>query len=112
MPIFHMFTGDDGESHIREMALSEQPSQEKSQRTKEISFRQMPADLVMDWHNAPRRQYVIVMQGQMEIGFKDGTAQRCNPGDAVLAADLTGGGHTTRVVSNGPATVGVVPLAD
>ena len=66
----------------------------------------------MDWHNAPRRQYVIVLKGQMEIGFKDGSVQRCGAGDAVLAADLTGSGHTTRVVGDGPAVVGVVPVAD
>jgi hypothetical protein len=48
----------------------------------------------------------------MEIGFKDGSVQRCGPGDAVLAADLSGGGHTTRVVGDSPALVGVVPVAD
>ena len=112
MAIFHMFTGDDGQSHIEEPPLSAQPGQDTPQATKEISFREMPAGMAMDWHNAPRRQYVIVMKGQMEVGFKDGSVQRCNPGDAVLAADLTGSGHTTRVVGDGPAVVGVVPLAD
>ena len=66
----------------------------------------------MDWHNAPRRQYVIVFKGQLEIGFKDGSVQRCRPGDGVLAADLTGSGHTTRVVGDDAVVVGVVPLAD
>ena len=92
--------------------MSAQPSQETPQATKEIFFRELPAGTAMDWHNAPRRQYVIVFKGQMEIGFKDGSVQRCGPGDGVLAADLTGSGHTTRVVGDGAAVVGVVPLAD
>ncbi len=112
MSIFHMYTGDDGQSHIEEPALSAQPSQETPQATKEIFFRELSAGTAMDWHNAPRRQYVIVFKGQLEIGFKDGSVQRCGPGDGVLAADLTGSGHTTRVVGDDAAVVGVVPLAD
>jgi len=112
MSIFHMYTGDNGQSHIEKSALSAQPSQEMPQATKEIFFRELPAGTVMDWHNAPRRQYVLVFEGQMEIGFKDGSVQRCGPGDGVLAADLTGSGHTTRVVGDDAAVVGVVPLAD
>jgi hypothetical protein len=32
----------------------------------------------------------------MKIGIGDGTTRRFGPGDAVLADDLTGQGHTTR----------------
>lgn len=66
----------------------------------------------MDWHNAPRRQYVILLSGQMEIGLNDGTRRQFGPGDAVLASDLTGSGHTTRSAGAGPALVAVVPLAE
>ena len=34
MSIFHMYTGDDGQSHIEEPALSAQPSQETPQADK------------------------------------------------------------------------------
>ncbi len=37
--------------------------------------------------------------------------RRMNPGDATLAEDLTGSGHTTRVVSSTPAGTAVGPLA-
>ena len=70
MSIFHMYTGDDGQSHIEEPALSAQPSQETPQATQEIFFRELPSGTAMDWHNAPRR------------------------------------------VGDGPAVVGVVPVAD
>ena len=53
MSIFHMYTGDDGQSHIEEPALSAQPSQEAPQATQEIFFRELPAGTAMDWHNAP-----------------------------------------------------------
>ena len=51
----------------------------------------------MDWHPAPRRQYVIILTGQLEIGLGDGTTRRFGPGDARLVEDTTGQGHTTRV---------------
>ena len=61
-----------------------------------LVFRCFPADYWSDWHTAPRRQYIFILAGQMEIGIGDGTTRRFGPGDVVLADDLTGQGHTTR----------------
>ena len=38
--------------------------------------------------------------------------RRFGPGDARLVEDLTGQGHTTRVVGNEPVKTAVIPLAD
>jgi quercetin dioxygenase-like cupin family protein len=112
MAVFRMYTGDDGHSHIEDQALSSHPILSTEQSTAHITFREMEAGFFMDWHNAPRRQYVIILGGQMEIGFNDGTKRRFHPGDAILASDLTGSGHTTKSAGDGPALVGVVPLAE
>lgn len=112
MAVFRMYTGEDGHSHIEDQSLSSHPSLATEQSTSHIVFRELEAGAFMDWHNAPRRQYVIILSGQMEIGLNDGTLRRFNPGDAILASDLTGSGHTTKSVGDGPALVGVVPLAE
>jgi uncharacterized cupin superfamily protein len=65
----------------------------------------------MDWHNAPRRQYVIMLSGQMEIQVGDGTVKRFGAGDVLLAEDLTGRGHTTRVAGDAPRLSATVRLA-
>ena len=65
----------------------------------------------IDWHPAPRRQYIISLRGEIEIGLGDGTTFRYGPGDARLVEDTTGQGHTTRVVSDTPSLTAVVPLA-
>ena len=65
----------------------------------------------MDWHPAPRRQYVIIVSGQLEIGLGDGTTRRFGPGAARLVEDTTGQGHTTRVVSDEAVVMGIIPLA-
>ena len=42
----------------------------------------------------------------------DGTIQRVGPGDVLLAEDLTGQGHTTRVIGTEQRLSIVVPLED
>ena len=143
MGIFRLYTGNDGQSHIEEQALASHPGLTSPQATAEIFFHELAVDTFMDWHNAPRRQYVIVLSGQMEIGrygalgrempiwqkispVEDGTVagavhdperapadrvRRFGPGDANLAEDLTGKGHTTRVAGSEPVLAAVVPLA-
>ena len=111
MAIFRMYTGSDGQSHLEEQTLTAHPILSEARLTVHIQFRELAAGAFMDWHPAPRRQYVIVLTGQLELGFKDGTLKRLNPGDAALAEDTSGAGHTTRVVGSGPAVTAVVPLA-
>jgi quercetin dioxygenase-like cupin family protein len=111
MAIFRMYTGSDGQSHLEEQTLAAPPILNEARPTVHIQFSELPAGAFMDWHPAPRRQYVIVLSGQLEIGFKDGTTKKLHPGDATLAEDTTGPGHTTRVIGSGPAVAAVVPLA-
>ncbi len=111
MGIFRLYTGNDGQSHIEEQSLASHPALTSPQDTAEISFQELSVDTILDWHNAPRRQYVIVLSGQMELGLGDGTVRRLGPGGAILAEDLTGKGHTTRVVGGEPVLAAVVPLA-
>jgi hypothetical protein len=46
----------------------------------------------------------------VEIGLGDGSMHRFGPGQAMLAEDLTGQGHTTRAVGDGPRLTATVPL--
>lgn len=76
-----------------------------------ISFRVSPPGYVLGWHCAPRRQYSISLSGTAEIEVGDGTVARIGPGDVVLAEDLTGQGHVTRVVGDQLRFYAIVPLA-
>jgi quercetin dioxygenase-like cupin family protein len=64
-----------------------------------IVFRTTATGHFHDWHNAPRRQYVLTLEGEVEIGLGDGTVRRFGPGHVALAEDPTGQGQTTRVGS-------------
>ena len=53
----------------------------------------------------------MLLSGKMEVGTSDGQKRQWNAGTAVIADDLTGKGHTTRVIE-GPATVMFVQLPE
>lgn len=45
---------------------------------------------------------MIILSGQLEIGFSDGTTKVFGPGDARLVEDTMGKGHTTAFFGNEP----------
>jgi len=116
MQVIRLYTGDDGESHFEELDLEykETANAERTaiQSVTEIQFRRHPPGNFIDWHRAPRRQYVIKLDGQGEIGIGDGTKRIFNPGDVMLADDQTGRGHTTAVHGNKPRVSIAIPLPD
>ena len=92
-----MYTGNDSQTHFEDLHMPAEEIQNVAiQAGSDIVFRRFPADYFSDWHTAPRRQYIFILSGQMEIGIGDGTTCRFGPGDVVLADDRTGKGHTTR----------------
>ena len=118
--ILRVYTGDDGLSHFEEVTLALKPFHDTEgaygestplEATTGITFRVSPAGYFLGWHNAPRRQYVITMSGMIEIEASDGTVKRLGPGGILLAEDLTGKGHTSRVVSEETRFYVVIPLA-
>ena len=119
--MWRVYSGADGESHIAELPLALEPFRDVEgahgrgtplQAASGIAFRVAPPGYVLDWHCAPRRQYSISLSGAAEIEVGDGTVTRIEPGDVVLAEDLTGRGHVTRVVGKEPRVYAIVPLAD
>ena len=111
MANFRRYTGDDGQSHIEQVTLADHPELKEGLAAKNINFQEAAPGRFVDWHPAPRRQYVISLAGQIEIGLGDGTTSRYGPGDARLVEDTTGQGHTTRVIGDQPSITAVVPLA-
>jgi uncharacterized cupin superfamily protein len=111
MGIFRMYTGPDGRSHLEEQTLAQHPALRRPQSAAHISFSSQEPGTFLDWHPAPRRQYVILLSGEIEIGFGDGSSRRFGPGDARLVEDTTGQGHTTRYIGPGPVVTAVIALS-
>jgi len=104
MNICRIFTGADNQSHFEDIAI---PLHEKGDIGKlseiravtNIIFRETDADYDHDWHNAPQRQFVILLDGEIEIEIGDGSKRRFKGGDILLAEDTTGQGHKSKHLS-------------
>ena len=112
MRISRLYSGPDGQTHIEWMTLETHPQLATPQTASSVVFRSAEPGHFMDWHPAPRRQYVITISGEVEIGLGDGSVHRFGPGHVNLAEDLTGQGHTTRVVGDQPRVTATIPIVD
>ncbi len=107
MKYTRLYTGPDGLSHFQDIEVpltSGESGQYLSELIKAtgVIFRVTGADYDYNWHNAPRRQFVVNLEGGVEIVASDGTTRRFGPGEIFLAEDITGKGHISRAVNNQP----------
>ena len=109
MKLTRLYTGADGESHFEDVDIPLADSGKfsrlsETEKATGVIFRETSGDYFIDWHNAPRRQYIITLAGEVEIEIGDGTKRRFGPGDVFLAEDTSGRGHISRAVNNQPRT--------
>jgi hypothetical protein len=103
MRITRIYTGSDGESHFEDVDLDlidrgRVGRISEATAATSILFRETDGDYDLDWHNAPRRQFVINLDGEVELEVGDGTKRRLGPGEILLAEDTTGRGHISRAI--------------
>src|SRR5438067_10231549 len=109
MGTFRLYTGPDGQSHIEPIDLAKVPDWTKGLAATQILFREWPVGQYLDWHPAPRRQFVIILSGQLEIRLGDGSKHVLGPGDPRLVEDTTDKGHTTRGAGDQICVTATIP---
>ncbi len=112
MGTYRMFTGADGKSSWEEIDLDKATDWMEGLDVSRIRFGIRAPGEYQDWHPAPRRQFVFIVSGQLEIGFEDGSKKIFGPGDARLVEDTTGKGHTTLAYGGVPCVTATVPLKE
>ena len=99
MRVFRLYTKPNGDSaldlHEIPMAGGERPLSETF-KCESVFFRDTPEGHVQSYHNAPRRQLIVLTTGLMEVETSGGKRTVCQPGDLIFAEDFTGQGHITR----------------
>lgn len=114
MKYTRLFTGPNNQSYFEDshVPLESIPIGQISSPipVKNIFFGKLTDVKEVGWHNPPCRQYVIMLQGSMEIETGDGTKRIFHEGDILLAEDTTGQGHITRAASEGPRKYLAIPL--
>jgi uncharacterized cupin superfamily protein len=112
MGTYRMYTDTQGHARWEEIDLANAPEWLKGLDTTSIRFGSREPGVMQDWHPAPQRQFVIILSGQLEIGFEDGSKKVFGPGDARLIEDITGKGHTTIALGNEPCITATIGLKD
>jgi hypothetical protein len=103
-----VYASADGESHFEDVVVNttrvtvapDAPGGEmtSARPATELTFLRMDNGYARDWHPAPRRQFVLVSTGEVEVTVSDGQHRRFGPGSFFLADDTNGRGHRTRAV--------------
>jgi hypothetical protein len=103
MRIHNLYTDEQGESHWRDIEIEWVQQSQGSRLSKTIPvtgiiFRESPATYDLDWHNAPRRQYIVNLDAGVEITASDGESRLIGAGEVFLVEDITGKGHLSKAV--------------
>jgi hypothetical protein len=77
-----------------------------------VIFRENDPGYDYDWHCAPDRQLIVLLDGAIEIEVGTGEKRRFGGGDILLVEDTTGSGHRTRTVDGQSRRSLFIPLDD
>jgi hypothetical protein len=105
--VTRLFTGPDNKTHAEEITvpLPLAPANGSSERSQFMSFTNAQwvrtgTSYDLDWHVAPRRQYVVTVSGESEVIIGDGTRIHLYPGKVMLVEDTTGQGHISKAIGD------------
>ncbi|AZG15964.1 MULTISPECIES: cupin domain-containing protein [Cupriavidus] len=73
-------------------------------------FLVIPTGWVGQFHPAPVRMWIFVLDGEMEFEASDGERRALVPGNALLLEDTHGKGHASRVIGGNIATLAMVQM--
>jgi quercetin dioxygenase-like cupin family protein len=96
-----LFADEQGESRFEEIKINLTESGpigylSETYQVKELQFRVNDAGYDWDFHNAPGRQFIILLDGEIEITSSLGDSRTFRGGDVILVEDTVGKGHKTR----------------
>ena len=117
MKAVRVYSGEDGASHFADFEIELNDSGGVGRVSSlwpgsGVIFREVDGDYDLDFHNAPRRQFVINLTGSVEIEIGDGSKRLIGPGGVLLAEDTSGQGHISRAVAGEPRSCLFIPLGE
>ncbi|RYG41027.1 MAG: hypothetical protein EOO01_26050 [Chitinophagaceae bacterium] len=103
--ITRVYSDENGDSKFQDIFLPLMDSGEigflsETVPARGIIFREVKPDYNYDYHNAPRKQYLVLVDGGIEIETSTGERRIFNTGEVLLLEDISGKGHRTRNLEN------------
>ena len=70
-----------------------------------IMFRDFEAGSIFEMHTAPQPQYIIYLEGEVEVTTSGDQTKIFKPGDVLFATDTTGEGHISKTLTKGRSVI-------
>lgn len=99
--ITRVYSDINGESHFEDIKLplsdaGDIGSLSEGIPAKNVIFRKVKPFYDYDFHNAPQKQFIILLDGEIEIETSLGEKRVFKGGDILLMEDTQGKGHKTK----------------
>ncbi|RYG32572.1 MAG: hypothetical protein EOO01_34105 [Chitinophagaceae bacterium] len=113
--ITRVFNNEKGDSQFEDVFIPLKDSGEIGFLSELISasgiiFREVKSTYDYDFHNAPRKQYLVLVDGGIEIETSTGERKIFDTGQVLLLEDTCGKGHRTRNLENRVRTSIFIPV--
>lgn len=107
MKAVKIYTKEDGKSAFEDFEIELKDSGDIGKLSElypvtGVIFRETPGDYDYGWHQAPRRQFILILEGETDITSGEGETRRFTTGDILLVEDTTGEGHRSKAVNGKP----------
>jgi hypothetical protein len=99
--VVRIYSDEKGDSHFEDVSV---PLLDKGKvgklseavEAKEVIFREVEPTYDWDFHTAPQKQFIILLDGEIEIETSLQQKRKFSGGDVLLVEDTTGKGHRTK----------------
>lgn len=103
--VTRLYSDIDGETHFQDTFIPVKDNGKGSlysdfAPSTGVEFRTAPKDYNMGFHNTPRKQYIVIIKGGVEMETSLGEIRQFHTGDIILIEDTTGKGHKSRAINN------------
>jgi hypothetical protein len=120
MRYVRLYADQSGESHFEEASLQLDETDYRppapplfvshAYQAGGLQFLRMPSGWSAQSMQPPKPQFLICLEGHLEVTVSDGEKRTFGPGDSVLMQDTDGKGHATRVKGGRECVAAVIPV--
>lgn len=115
MKITRVYSDQRGDSHFSELEIrltdsGDIGSLSEKYAVKELQFRKVSAGYNYDFHCAPQKQYIVLLDGGVEIETSLGEVKQFQTGEILLVEDTLGKGHKTKNLEQRERTSLFIPI--
>lgn len=99
--ITRIYSDAEGHTHFADLQVPLSPagpigSLSENYKVENLIFREVVPEYDYEFHRAPARQFIILLDGELEIETSLGEKRTFGPGEILLVEDTEGKGHRSR----------------